>query len=39
MPPSGAIKLNAKGYFETQGLNVLVFSNGSEDLFNDAKMS
>ncbi|WP_082554568.1 glycoside hydrolase family 9 protein [Caulobacter sp. Root1455] len=38
-PAPAALKLNAKGYFETRGLNVLVFSNGSEDLFNDAKMS
>ena len=38
-PPAAALKLNAKGYLETPGLNVLVFSNGSEDLFNDAKMS
>jgi endoglucanase len=37
--PAAALKLNAKGYLETSGLNVLVFSNGSEDLFNDAKMS
>lgn len=38
-PAAAALKLNAKGYLETPGLNVLVFSNGSEDLFNDAKMS
>jgi hypothetical protein len=38
-PAAATLKLNAKGYFETPGLNVLVFSNGSEDLFNDAKMS
>src|SRR4051812_37759477 len=37
--PAAALKLNTKGYLETPGLNVLVFSNGSEDLFNDAKMS
>ena len=38
-PAAAGLKLNTKGYLETQGLNVLVFSNGSEDLFNDAKMS
>lgn len=36
---AAALKLNAKGYLATPGLDVLVFSNGSEDLFNDAKMS
>jgi len=38
-PLPAALKLNDRGYLETAGLNVLVFSNGSEDLFNDAKMS
>jgi len=38
-PATAALKLNSKDYLETRGLNVLVFSNGSEDLFNDAKMS
>lgn len=33
------IKLNDKNYFETQGLNVLVFSNWYDGLFSDAKMS
>ena len=37
--PPPPIHLNAKGYLETRGLNVLVFSNGTDDLFNDAKIS
>lgn len=36
---SQALKLNDLGYFETRGLNVLVFSNRYNDLFSDSKMS
>lgn len=36
---AAALKLNDKGYLETRGLNVLVFSNGTDDLFNDAKIA
>ena len=30
------LHLNDKGYFETRGVNVLVFANGANSLFNDA---
>lgn len=33
------LKLNDHGYFETRGLNVLVFSNWYDGLFSDAKIS
>lgn len=33
------LKLNDKDYFETRGLNVLVFSNWYNDNFSDSKMS
>jgi hypothetical protein len=33
------LKLNDLDYFETRGLNVLVFSNWYNDLFSDSKMS
>ena len=33
------LALNEKDYFETQGLNVLVFSNWYDGLFSDAKIS
>jgi endoglucanase len=33
------LKLNDRGYFETRGLNVLVFSNWYDGLFSDAKIS
>src|ERR1044071_3018792 len=33
------IKLNDHGYFETRGLNVLVFSNWYDGNFSDAKIS
>ncbi len=33
------LKINEMDYFEKQGLNILVFSNCYEGLFNDAKMS
>lgn len=33
------LKLNDQGYFETRGLNVMVFSNWYNDLFSDSKMS
>lgn len=36
---SQALKLNDLEYFETRGLNVLVFSNWYNDLFSDSKMS
>lgn len=36
---SQVLKLNDLGYFETRGLNVLVFSNWYNDLFSDSKMS
>jgi endoglucanase len=35
----GALKLNDLGYFETRGLNVLVFSNWYDGNFCDAKIS
>lgn len=35
----GVLMLNATGYFETRGLNVLVFSNQYNGMFGDAKMS
>src|SRR3970040_2591020 len=34
-----ALKLNDREYFETRGLNVLVFSNWYNDLFSDSKIS
>ncbi len=36
---NGKLELNDKDYFESQGLNVLVFSNWYDGLFSDAKMS
>ena len=36
---SSELKLNKKGYFETQGLNVMVFNNSYNNLFDDSKMS
>jgi endoglucanase len=36
---SRVLKLNELGYFESRGLNVLVFSNWYNDLFSDSKMS
>ncbi len=33
------LKLNDKGYFETRGVNVLVFSNWYDGLFSDSKIS
>ena len=36
---SQVLKLNDLEYFETRGLNVLVFSNWYNDLFSDSKMS
>ena len=36
---SEGLKLNDLDYFETRGLNVLVFSNWYDDLFDDSKMS
>jgi hypothetical protein len=36
--PQG-LRLNDKGYYETRGLNVLVFSNWYDDLFSDSKIS
>jgi endoglucanase len=33
------LQLNDQGYFETRGLNIMVFSNGYESLFGDAKMA
>lgn len=33
------LHLNDKGYFETRGINVLVFANGANSLFNDAKIA
>jgi hypothetical protein len=39
-PDSGQVlKLNDLEYFETRGLNVLVFSNWYNDMFSDSKMS
>ena len=37
--PAGPLKLNDKEYFETQGVNVLVFSNTFSGGFNDEKNS
>lgn len=34
-----ALRLNEQGYFETRGLNVLVFSNVYDGLFSDAKIA
>lgn len=34
-----SLHLNDKGYFETRGVNVLVFANGADSLFNDAKIA
>ena len=34
-----ALQLNDRGYFETRGLNVLVFSNTYDGLFSDAKIA
>ena len=36
---SHALRLNDLGYFETRGLNVLVYSNWYNDLFSDSKIS
>ncbi|EGF90279.1 glycoside hydrolase family protein [Asticcacaulis biprosthecium C19] len=36
---AGPLKLNDKGYFETRGVNVMVFSNWYDGLFSDAKIS
>jgi endoglucanase len=36
---SRTLKLNELEYFETRGLNILVFSNWYNDLFSDSKMS
>ena len=36
---TNALRLNDLEYFETRGLNVLVFSNWYNDLFSDSKMS
>ncbi|MEX2125878.1 MAG: glycoside hydrolase family 9 protein [Woeseia sp.] len=36
---SGQLRLNDKGYFETRGLNVFVFSNWYDGLFSDSKIS
>ena len=33
------LHLNDRGYFETRGVNVLVFANGANSLFNDAKIA
>lgn len=40
-PPEGTgpLRLNDLEYFETRGVNVLVFSNWYNDLFSDSKMS
>ncbi|MGI6102632.1 MAG: glycoside hydrolase family 9 protein [Bacillota bacterium] len=38
-PSGNALVLNDLEYFETRGLNVLVFSNWYDGLFSDAKMS
>jgi endoglucanase len=35
----GGLEVNAQGYFETRGLNVLVFSNPYSELFGDSKIS
>ena len=39
MSPSQSLVLNDSDYFETRGLNVLVFSNWYDGLFDDAKIS
>jgi endoglucanase len=36
---SQTLRLNDLGYFETRGLNILVFSNWYNDLFSDSKIS
>ncbi|HEY0945522.1 MAG TPA: glycoside hydrolase family 9 protein [Opitutaceae bacterium] len=36
---NSALRLNERGYFETRGLNVLVFSNVYDGLFSDAKIA
>ena len=36
---AGPLHLNDKGYYETPGVNVLVFSNWYDGLFADAKIS
>jgi len=36
---SAALKLNAKGYYEADGVNVLAFSNWYDGLFADSKIS
>ena len=36
---TGELRVNEKGYFEKQGLNVLVFSNWYDGSFSDAKIS
>ena len=36
---SQSLILNASGYFETRGLNVMVFSNWYDGSFDDAKIS
>ena len=38
-PHADALHLNAKGYFERRGVNVLVFSNWYDGLFSDSKIS
>ncbi|HQD17553.1 MAG: glycoside hydrolase family 9 protein [Bacillota bacterium] len=38
-PIGSTLQLNDREYFETRGLNVLVFSNWYDGLFSDAKMS
>ncbi len=36
---AGPLKINDKGYYETRGVNVLVFSNWYDGLFSDSKIS
>jgi hypothetical protein len=36
---TGQLALNDSGYFETRGLNIMVFSNWYDGLFDDAKIS
>lgn len=38
-PQKTVMQLNDKGYFETRGVNVLVFSNWYDGLFSDSKIS